>query len=616
MANIKVMDARLASMIAAGEVVERPSSVLKELIENSLDASAHHITVKIYHAGRDKIIVEDDGIGMDKDDALMCFKEHASSKIKDEYDLFKIKTMGFRGEALPSIASVSKVTLETSNDGISGTEVTVIDGIKEIKVIPFHKGSRFTVEELFYNTPARLKYLKSDSTELASCIDVVSRLALSRVDVSFSFYIDDREHFVTSGRNDLLEAIGRVYSIDYCKKLIEVNYEDELISIKGYISKPEFTKSNKYQILTYINNRNVYVPSFQRAIIDGYGNYLFSSRYPITFLFFSLDSSLVDCNVHPSKREVRLSLENELSKTLETVIREALSKLNSFQEANISSLTRFKNTDFEEKSLETDNNLLNENKINQEIKIEYPKVEDFLDDFIEAPLEDSSPLETTKEVILKDDNAFAPNKDDKIIEEQKIEKGQFSYRIIGQIHKTYIVLEGDDGFYLVDQHAANERVNYEKFSKIMTSHLESRELFSPYYLTFPTSDIVKLTQEKIALLNSCGLRIEIFGSDTVKVETVPNFFKNGDIEKDIEFLIQKVIDDKNISLQELRDEVIASKACKSSIKANDYLDMNEMEFLLKELFKCQNPTTCPHGRPTIIHFSSYDIEKLFKRTGK
>lgn len=324
MAIIKVMDSHLANMIAAGEVIERPSSVIKELVENALDAHAKHIEVKVYDAGRTKIVVKDDGDGMDKEDAVLAFKRHASSKLTSEHQLFKIKTMGFRGEALPSIASVSKVTMTTSTGIGAGTKVLIENENMKVEDFSSRKGTTFTIEELFYNTPVRLKFLKTDVTENANSLEVMQRLALSRPDVAIDFYIDDRHVFSTTGRNDLLEVIARIYNNETAKKMMKVEVGDYEFQIEGYIGKPELAKSTRYYMITLLNDRNVYVPKIQKAIIDAYSDFIFNSKYPFVILKIHVEYSLVDVNVHPSKREVRLSNEDKICDAINHMIKDKL----------------------------------------------------------------------------------------------------------------------------------------------------------------------------------------------------------------------------------------------------------------------------------------------------
>lgn len=601
MGKIAVMPSRLANMIAAGEVIERPSSIIKELVENSLDAHAKNIEVEIFNAGRSKIIVRDDGDGMDKDDAKLAFTRHASSKLLDEYQLFKIKTMGFRGEALPSISSVSKVTMLTSTgEGIGSKVITTEEELK-IEECQAIKGTTFIVEELFYNTPVRLKYLKSDSTEVASCLEIMQRLALSFPSVSFSFFIDNKLSFSTTGRGDLLEVIARLYGNDIAKKMIKISYSSDAFDIEGYLAKPEITRSTRYYMITILNNRNVYVPIIQKAIMSGYGDYIFNSKYPFCILNFRVDYSLVDVNVHPSKKEVRLSNDKEIAFKVEEIIKEALKEENavhniSFQEKEVEKVSLFENkpTQFE------NNNIIRPINPRTEIYQDNQVKEDFSFDL--TSFDEEVKKEDTHEEVSEEDNSL---KKDNLPD----------FKIIGQIHNTYIIIEVSNGFYIVDQHAANERVNYEKFKNLLNRKIEVCSPLIPLIITLSPSDVKRLTDDKIKILNKIGLEIESFGLNTIKVSSIPLFIKEYNEESYIEELIQQVIKDDRIDLEVLRKHVIATMACKASIKANDHLEIREMEDLIKTLFACENPTCCPHGRPTIIHFSNYDIEKMFKRSG-
>lgn len=601
MGKIAVMPSRLANMIAAGEVIERPSSIIKELVENSLDAHAKNIEVEIFNAGRSKIIVRDDGDGMDKDDAKLAFTRHASSKLLDEYQLFKIKTMGFRGEALPSISSVSKVTMLTSTgEGIGSKVITTEEELK-IEECQAIKGTTFIVEELFYNTPVRLKYLKSDSTEVASCLEIMQRLALSFPSVSFSFFIDNKLSFSTTGRGDLLEVIARLYGNDIAKKMIKISYSSDAFDIEGYLAKPEITRSTRYYMITILNNRNVYVPIIQKAIMSGYGDYIFNSKYPFCILNFRVDYSLVDVNVHPSKKEVRLSNDKEIAFKVEEIIKEALKEENavhnvSFQEKEVEKVSLFENkpTQFE------NNNIIRPINPRTEIYQDNQVKEDF-----------SFDLTSFDEEVKKEDIHEEVSEEDNSLKKDNLP----DFKIIGQIHNTYIIIEVSNGFYIVDQHAANERVNYEKFKNLLNRKIEVCSPLIPLIITLSPSDVKRLTDDKIKLLNKIGLEIESFGLNTIKVSSIPLFIKEYNEESYIEELIQQVIKDDRIDLEVLRKHVIATMACKASIKANDHLEIREMEDLIKTLFACENPTCCPHGRPTIIHFSNYDIEKMFKRSG-
>lgn len=611
MGKIQIMSSKLANMIAAGEVIERPSSVIKELVENSIDAHAKNIEVSIFNAGRNKIIVKDDGDGMDPDDAKLAFKRHASSKLLDEYQLFKIKTMGFRGEALPSISSVSKVTMMTSTGNI-GSKVTTSE--EELNIEPFKaiKGTTFIVEELFYNTPVRLKYLKSDSTEIASCLEVMQRLALSFPNVAMSFYIDDKLSFSTTGRGDLLEVISRLYGNDVAKKMIKVSYSSNGFDIDGYIGKPEVTRSTRYYMITILNNRNVYLPQVQKSIISGYSDYIFNSKYPFVVLTLRVDHSLVDVNVHPSKKEVRLSNDREVSSAVEEMIKEALNKENAIHEVSlphkeVETVALFKDNT----SSSFNTSIIRPINPRTEIKIELPneEIKENNFDFDINSLDEEINVKNNEDIINNEVN----NEINQV--EEKNEKTIPYFRVVGQVLLTYIIIEIKDGFYIVDQHAANERINYEKFTKLLNSKIEVCTPLIPLIINLPPSEIKRLTDDKIKILNQIGIEVEGFGLNTIKISSIPVFIKEYSEEKYLEEIIDQVIRTDKIDLIELRKHVIATMACKASIKANDHLEIREMEDLIKTLFTCDNPTCCPHGRPTIVHFTKYDIEKMFKRSG-
>ncbi len=611
MGKIQIMSSKLANMIAAGEVIERPSSVIKELVENSIDAHAKNIEVSIFNAGRNKIIVKDDGDGMDPDDAKLAFKRHASSKLLDEYQLFKIKTMGFRGEALPSISSVSKVTMMTSTGNI-GSKVTTSE--EELNIEPFKaiKGTTFIVEELFYNTPVRLKYLKSDSTEIASCLETMQRLALSFPSVSISFYIDDKLSFSTTGRGDLLEVISRLYGNDIAKKMMKVTYSSNGFDIEGYIAKPEITRSTRYYMITILNNRNVYLPQVQKSIISGYSDYIFNSKYPFVVLTLRVDHSLVDVNVHPSKKEVRLSNDREVSSAVEEMIKEALNKENAIHEVSlphkeVETVALFKDNT----SSSFDTSIIRPINPRTEIKIELPneEIKENNFDFDINSLDEEINVKNNEDIINNEVN----NEINQV--EEKNEKTIPYFRVVGQVLLTYIIIEIKDGFYIVDQHAANERINYEKFTKLLNSKIEVCTPLIPLIINLSPSEIKRLTDDKIKILNQIGIEVEGFGLNTIKISSIPVFIKEYSEEKYLEEIIDQVIRTDKIDLIELRKHVIATMACKASIKANDHLEIREMEDLIKTLFTCDNPTCCPHGRPTIVHFTKYDIEKMFKRSG-
>ncbi len=605
MAKIQVMDSHLANMIAAGEVIERPSSVVKELVENSIDAESKHIEVRVYEAGRKKIIVNDDGCGMAKDDAILAFKRHASSKLLNERDLFRIKTMGFRGEALPSISSVSKVTLITSDGDSVGTKITIENDKMKIEEGSQRKGTQFIVEELFYNTPVRLKFLKTDVTENANTLEVMQRLSLSRPDISFDFYIDNRLIFKTTGRGDLLEVISRIYSNDVAKKMIPVFYENYELKIDGYIGKPELSKSNRYFMITILNNRAVYIPKVQKAIIDAYSDFIFNSRYPFVILNIEVDHSLVDVNVHPSKKEIRLSNEEKVTDVVYQLIKDKLLEKKPITEASIYKSNSENSNDLklhDSSTQETISLLLEDDKPLKKVEINRPTLDKTSENIkVELPEMENFDVE------------IKPKISEEKQEVHNIAKMPLLIPLC-QIHDTYIVCQGEDGFYIIDQHAAQERVNYERLNRELNQNIHCCELLVPLVFNINPSDMIRL-KERINLFKEIGFNVELFGLNTIKIDQVPLFIKENDEEIYVEELINQVISKDKIDIEKLRKHVISTFACKASIKANHHLSIKEMEDVIKQLFECDNPTCCPHGRPTIVHFSKYDIEKMFKRSG-
>lgn len=597
MGKIQVMSSHLANMIAAGEVIERPSSVIKELVENSIDAKATHIEVSIKKAGREAIIVKDNGVGMDKDDATLCFKRHASSKILDEYQLFRIKTLGFRGEALPSIISIAKVNMYTSTgDGVGSFVEASCDNIvrSDYRCV---KGTVFEVKELFYNTPVRLKYLKSDTTEIASCLEVMQRLALSYPSVAFDFYIDDKLSFSTTGRNDLLEVISRLYGLDIAKKMIKIDLETLEYKVTGYIGKPELTRATRYFMITILNHRNVYLPKVQKTLIESYKDYIFSSNYPFCVLNIEAEPTLVDVNVHPTKKEVRLSSEEILLNLIMDGVKSKLESLNPIHDIDIkyNKKEEVPITLFEEKKEEVE---VFRPKAMQNIPTDLSFNDSIFDSIKDEPI--------IKEEILINNEEVNVVKKNKVIPE---------FKVIGQIMKTYIVLEGNDGFYLMDQHAAMERINYEKFQNYYNTNYDIVEPLIPLTFNLSLSEMKKLTKDKKEALKEIGLAVEEFGNNVVRIISYPTFIDEKDKTYSyLETIFNKVLNESCLNIKELRRDVIALMACKASLKANDELSLIEMESLYKRLFECDNPTCCPHGRPTIIHFSKYDVEKMFKRT--
>ena len=599
MNRINLMSPELANMIAAGEVIERPSSVIKELVENSIDAKATRIEVDIYDVGRKLIRVKDDGFGMSREDAKLAFKRHASSKVKSVYDLMRITSLGFRGEALPSIASVSNVILLTS-DGEEGTKIALSPS-KEMEVsdAALRKGTTFEIRDLFFNTPARMKYLKSDKTENASSIEVMEHLSMCYSDVSFVLRIDGKTIFETTGRGDLKEVIALIYGKEVAKKLLEVSFEGEGYSFSGYIGEPSISYSTRYDILNFLNRRSVYVPKVQKAFIDAYKDYLPPSRYPFVAVNFSVDYSLVDVNVHPTKREVRLSIEEEVaSNVYKEVKRSLLLTRHSFVSSSISGAT---------------------------LTLEQPtlKEDDFVNIFEEN--EKKQPQEAFKDVVTLFDE-FDKEENENYIKDSLIVEDDVSPRfesktnfpsltLIGQVFDTYLLAQGDDGLYFIDQHAAAERINFEKCEDDFNSSSSRVVPLIPLVIELPYSSLTNYDKEHILALESLNIYTSSFGGNAIKVDEIPSYLSEEDDESVLRDIILSTLKGNKVDIASLKRLSIASRACKMSLKANRLLTREEQLRLLKNLAKCRNPLNCPQGRPTIVKVSKYDLEKMFKRTG-
>ena len=580
MSKIRVMDEILANKIAAGEVVERCASVVKELVENSIDANSKEIKIELKEAGTSLIKVTDDGTGMDKEDAVVAFSRHATSKIMDESDLYNINTLGFRGEALASIASVSNVLLKTST-GEVGTLVNIKGG-KLIKVenTDARKGTVIEVSELFYNTPARLKHMKSLYTELASITDYVNKIALSHPEIRFTLINNNNVILKTDGSGNLLKTISAIYGVDIARKMLEINGEDDDYSINGFISLPEINRAGRNHMVTLVNGRVVRNQELNKIINDSYHSYKPDNRYPIVVISIELDPSLVDVNIHPTKMDIKFS---KLEELLELVKKTITSKLNRQTLIPEASITDFPIVEEVQEPILKENTII-ENK---------PKYE---------------------EITL-----YFNVQEEPVIYEKKEEKEEERLPLlypVGLVHGTYIVCQNEIGMYLIDQHAAKERINYEMFKEKLTNPTkENIPMLLPLTIELSNNEYIVL-KENFAFLENMGFEISEFGINSVIIKAHPTWltkdFEDLQIRKILELVSSK---EKDFDLAKFNDHLAATLACKASIKANTNLSINEMEALISDLRKCHNPFNCPHGRPTIITFTKYDLEKLFKRSG-
>lgn len=627
----------LANQIAAGEVIERPASVVKELVENAIDAKATQITIEIEESGLQKIVITDNGIGMSRDDLELSLRRHATSKIKNQADLFRIRTLGFRGEALPSIASIAHLTMETaSQDDPSGTSLFAKGGhIESIETISRPLGTKISVENLFYNTPARLKYLKSFQAELAHIVDIINRLSLAHPDIAFCLISDGRQVIQTAGTGDLKQAIAGIYGLNTAKKMTEIAAADLDFEVSGYVSLPELTRANRNYITLLINGR--YIKNFllNRAILDGYGSKLMVGRFPVAVIDIQIDPYLADVNVHPTKQEVRISKERELMTLISTAIKESLKEQDLIPDAleNLAKSATKKGTD----AVQTSLNL-------KQAPIYY---DTNAQDFLEKPavLEESTQFDPSDSVNFVDNDVKTTvklpstikyaerdpsllenhnhgrldfqnkSKINRLIEtlenEEKSTFPELDY--FGQMHGTYLFAQGKGGLYIIDQHAAQERVKYEYYrDKIADVDSSLQQLLVPYLFEFSAADFLNL-QEKMPLLNQVGIYLEAYGDNTFILREHPIWMKEEEIESGVYEMCDMLLLTNEVSIKKYRAELAIMMSCKRSIKANHIIDDYSARNLIYQLSKCQNPYNCPHGRPVLINFSSSDMAKMFRR---
>lgn len=673
MGKIQELSERLANQIAAGEVVERPASVVKELVENAIDAHATQIDILIEEAGLKKIQIVDNGEGIAQDDVENAFKRHATSKIHNRDDLFRIRTLGFRGEALPSIASVSELTIETATaDESQGSYLRLKGGkIEENRPTALRVGTKITVENLFFNTPARLKYVKSLQTELANVGDIVNRMALSHPKVAFRLVHDGHKMLATSGNGDLKQAIAGIYGISVAKKMLEITAQDLDFALKGYISLPEVTRASRNYLSIIINGRYIKNFALNKAIVNGYQSKLMVGRFPIAVIEIEMDPLLVDVNVHPTKQEVRLSKEKELMTLISQTISDSLRQVNLIPDAGespsfkrktetaktqqldlaleqptgkksgltfnpetgrfyvepreeaetsptvgkkvIEPAERVPVSIVEEPSvsfsvLEAETEMSPEPSIAAEVPepAEELTVEEEAEEIREAvehPEFDLSTLSGEREV----EKAI-----DKMTHEQPKERFPM-LEYFGQMHGTYLFAQSKDGLYIVDQHAAQERIKYEYFrEKIGDVSNDLQEMLVPFVLDYPNNDAIKLKEQK-ELLEEVGIYLEEFGPNSFIVRAHPTWYPAGQEESIIREMIDMLLVTGSVSVKKFREATAIMMSCKRSIKANHHLNEAQARVLLRDLAQCENPFNCPHGRPVLIHFSNSDMEHLFKR---
>ncbi|PSL51270.1 DNA mismatch repair protein MutL [Salsuginibacillus halophilus] len=617
MGHIQLLNDQLTNKIAAGEVVERPASVVKELVENAVDAGSTQIEIEAEEAGLSFIRVTDNGHGMDENDAKQAVFRHATSKIATEDDLFSIQTLGFRGEALPSIASVARLELETGTGDGPGMHFAYQGGhlIAESKT-QARQGTTIAVHELFFNTPARLKHMKTINTELGRMTDVVNRMALAHPNISFLFTHNGRRILFTNGYNDLQTVIASIYGRQTAKKMVTVEKNTADYSIYGFVGLPEVYRASRNYISAVINGRYVQHIPLARAVEKAYHTLLPIGKYPVVVLHITMDPVLVDVNVHPAKLDVRLSKEEELLESITEAVGAALKKERLIPDtgaqaakekaANAKQIplsfpqTAAKTEEvFEETSEAMHHQISHVYESPAEIRPAGESAGSSVDGFTSEAEKVTTPTTATTEPSSEDRETAAPDVP--------------HMEPIGQLHGTYILAQNEDGLFMIDQHAAEERLKYEWFKKKtaeVTPHVQ--ELLMPLTLEL-SPDEAALVEDKQAPLEEVGVFLERFGTHTYRVRATPVWFPEGDEKSVIQEILEHMKNRREVHVGELKDEAAMMMACKAAIKANRHLRTDEMLALIQDLQACEDPYTCPHGRPIIIHFSTYDMEKMFKR---
>ncbi len=624
MGKIQVLSEHMTNLIAAGEVIERACSVVKELVENSIDAGANKINISLVDAGINEIRVIDNGCGMDPMDAKMSIVPHATSKIVNQNDLFTIGTLGFRGEALASIVAVSNFQLISSTDGQSAILLSLKGGVPLTEALIAHpKGTEIVVKNLFFNTPARLQNLQSQNVELSFISDYVSKMAFAHPDISFTLSNNGKELIHTYGNGNLLEVISSVYTNEVAKQMVNVFENDGIFKIDGFISKISVTRSSKNSITLIINGRIVHNNSIVNAVVNGYGNLLMNGKYPIAVINISVDPGMVDVNVHPAKYEVRIADELRLKNLISNAISSLLSKIDltvpvSKQHDEIEETMESFDDEIDETELEDE---IEENDLEEDYEeIDLDEEPYVLNEEVEVVNEEKKQETVEEEYSLFTQEEYKQqqysfNDEEEILVEEDLKENKKVAKMfyIGQLFGTYILAQNENNFYLIDQHAANERVNYEKIKNDLSKKIYATyELLVPFTLSFSQTESF-LINEKKELINNLGIYFDDFGNNSFVIRRIPIWIFRGKEKEFVEEIITKLIFEKGSNQSDFLDNLAKSLACKKSIKANEYHSSIEIEYLLEELAKTTNPFTCPHGRPVIVSVTKEEIEKWFKR---
>ncbi|GAB6100748.1 DNA mismatch repair endonuclease MutL [Halanaerocella petrolearia] len=622
MGKINLLPEKVANKIAAGEVVERPASVVKELVENSIDANSSQIKVKVKNGGKDYIQVIDNGQGMAAEDTRLAFERHATSKIEQANDLFALRTLGFRGEALPSIAAVSKVEIVTkAEDSLSGTKLQLAGGeIKDKESCGCRQGTNIIVRDLFFNTPVRYKYLKKTSTEIGHISDIINRLSLSYPNISFSLEHNDRKILETTGNGNLLDVIFNIYGREVAQEMIEVDYEDHYMQLKGFIAKPTVTRSSRRHQSYFVNGRFIKSGLMSKAVEEAYHTLLTIDRYPIVVLKLKLNPIHVDVNIHPTKLEAKFSRGDLVYELVKEGVSQAIKGSELVPELKLSQLNKQKESDKKEvDEKETPKEEYKQNKLqlqkNKESNSKNKKRFNYRQN-------NYNKQDSKEERAKKIDKLFGVkqvgSEDNKLKEDLEIKEENLDYQSnfklipLGQIHQTYIVAQGKDGMYIIDQHAAHERIIYENLlAKFKEEEVQIQELLVPLQLEL-TYQEVKLLEDRKDRLEQLGFEVEEFGGNSYILRGVPVQLYNLD-DKDLIFdSIDRLLEQEATENYQLVEEFITMLACKTAIKAGDKLSTEEMNQLLGEVDE-YDVTNCPHGRPVVMHLSKKELEKEFKR---
>ena len=643
MGKIHELSNLLANQIAAGEVIERPASVVKELVENAIDSGATQIEVIVEDAGETLIRVVDNGSGIEPEDVPLAFTRHATSKIMNRHDLFNIVSLGFRGEALPSIAAIADVTLNTTTELATQGLMYHIKGGKQVSATPAngHRGTVISVRDLFYNTPARLKYLKRPQTELSRVVDIMNRLALSYTNIAFTVISDGRDLLKTTGNGNQQQVIAAIYGRDTAQKMLSIAGEDDDFNVTGYVSLPELTRGSREYLTILVNGRFIKNFTVSNAIIHGYGSKLMIGRFPMGVININTDPLLIDVNVHPQKSEIRLSKETELSELLVQTIKARLADENLIPDAYENLYGKTKKTEYKVVQptqiapwLNTDlatvrqpDSKANTNtgsditgiSITKRSQLLARDVSTFVTKYEnEATLSVFDTLET-EQVTESVATYQSPFTDIAVKSQETLDvtpqrtSGFPDLSYIGQMHGTFLFAQTEDGLFLIDQHAAQERINYEYYrQKIGEVSDDKQRLLVPITINYTASDMLKIADHEQDLLH-VGLTVVPFGPTSVIIREHPTWFENGQEEATIREMIDWILRDGALTVAEFREKAAIMMSCKRAIRANMHLSDAQARTLLQTLANSENPYNCPHGRPVVTQFTLTEMEKMFKR---